>query len=796
MIRMKELNVSKELSVVAIPDTVLFHGSDMTIKVSKEIGNQIYHRIVIDDFYGIALAVKEENDGGLYREEDFYHVGTLIKVKDTKILKDGYQFNIDIIERVELERFIPDNINFRATYDLIPDIIDLDQRNQNEMINYIRALVSEISQNFRGSEAYVEYINQLDDITKIIAYILPFMNLSFQERQGFLEIRSLRRKSLRFLDILIEQKESIKFQMEMSAKFNNQINKNYRENMLRQQLKAIQEELNESEGSTSRKKKDYRALIGEANMPEDVKEVALDELNKLNRQGSNSSEGNVIRNYLDLLTSLPWGESKIEDVDIEAARELLNENHYGLVKVKDRIIQHLTVMKLKQNKQGSILLLVGPPGTGKTSLGKSIAKALGRKYARISLGGVRDEAEIRGHRRTYIGALPGRIIQGIKRAGEKNPVFILDEVDKLMASVSGDPASALLEVLDPEQNNTFTDHYLEVPYDLSDVFFIATANSLRSIPGPLRDRMEIIDISSYTSHEKFHIAKDHLFDSVLDEHGLDSTQLQIDDEALRTIIEKYTKEAGVRGLKRQLAAVARIASEKIVVGKVDLPYIVKEDMLFDMLGHEIARYDLVSKKNPPGVVTGLAWTPVGGDILFIEGAFMPGSGQLMLTGQLGNVMKESAKISQSLIRSRLAFSLKHIELNKNDLHIHVPSGAIPKDGPSAGVALFTTIASLVTGYEVDPKLAMTGEISLRGAVLPVGGIKEKVLAAHRSGIKRVILPRGNEKDLTDIPEDVRNELEFIPVETVEDVIKETIGIELPKPAILEMAAEVASGASA
>ncbi|WP_432667122.1 endopeptidase La [Wukongibacter baidiensis] len=793
---MKDLNVNKELSIVAIPDTVLFHGSDMTIKVNKKMGNQFYGRIVQDDFYGIALAVKEEDYDGVYKEEDLYRVGTLIKIKDTKILKDGYQFNIDIIERVEVEEFIPDNTNFRATYNFIPDIIDLDQRNQTEMINYIRKLVSEISQNFSGSEAYVEYINQLDDITKIIAYILPFMNLSFQEKQGFLEIRSLRRKSLRFLDILIEQKESIKFQMEMAAKFNNQINKNYRENMLRQQLKAIQEELNESEGSTSRKKKDYKELIEEANMPEDVKEVALDELNKLNRQGPNSSEGNVIRNYLDLLTSLPWGESKIKDVDIEAARKLLNEEHYGLKKVKDRIIQHLTVMKLKQNKQGSILLLVGPPGTGKTSLGKSIAKALGRKYVRISLGGVRDEAEIRGHRRTYIGALPGRIIQGMKRAGEKNPVFILDEVDKLMASVSGDPASALLEVLDPEQNNSFADHYLEVPYDLSDVFFIATANSLKSIPGPLRDRMEIIDISSYTSNEKFHIAKEHLFDSVLEEHGLNSDQLQIDDEALKTIIEKYTKEAGVRGIKRQLSAVARVTSEKIVVGKVDLPYIVKKDMLFDILGHEITRYDMVSKKNPPGVVTGLAWTPVGGDILFIEGALMPGNGQLMLTGQLGNVMKESAKISQTLIRSRLAFNLKHIEFNKNDLHIHVPSGAIPKDGPSAGVALFTTIASLVTGHEVDPKLAMTGEISLRGAVLPVGGIKEKVLAAHRSGIKRIILPKDNEKDLTDIPEDVRNELKFILVETVEDVIKETIGIELPKPAILEMATEEVSGASA
>ena len=439
------------------------------------------------------------------------------------------------------------------------------------------------------------------------------------------------------------------------------------------------------------------------------------------------------------------------------------------------------------------VLIYGPPGTGKTSLGKSIAEVLGRKYVRISLGGVKDEAEIRGHRRTYLGALPGRIIQGMKRAGEKNPVFILDEVDKLMAAYNGDPASALLEVLDPEQNDSFSDHYLDVPYDLSDVFFIATANSLRGIPEPLRDRMEIIEIGSYTSHEKFNIAKNHLISIVLEEHGLDETQLQIDDEALKTIIEKYTREAGVRGIKRQLSAVARVVSEKIVVGKVDIPYVVKDDMLYDILGHELTQYDLASKNNPPGVVTGLAWTPVGGEILFIEGAFMPGNGKLTLTGQLGDVMKESAKISQSLIRSRLAFNLKSVEFDKKDLHIHVPSGSIPKDGPSAGVVLLTTIASLVTGHEVDPKLAMTGEISLRGAVLPVGGIKEKVIAAHRAGIERIILPKENLKDLDDVPKDVRDEIKFIPVDTVEDVIKETIGIELPKPMMLEMTTDHVPG---
>ena len=789
------MNINKELSVLVIPNTVYLNKTDITLKISKKAGSEFYKRVAKDNFYGIALAVKEGSTEGLYEEDDFYNVGTLVKIENAKAMRDFFQIKMEIVERVEIEDLIPEGANYRATYRLIPDIMDLDPENEKDIIKHIKYLVSEISENFKGSKTYVEQVNKLDDITEIIAYVFPYMRIPLEEKQALLEIRSLKEKSLKFLDILINQKEAIKFQMEMAAKFNEEMSKRNRENMLKEQLRAIQEELDDVEGGSS--KKGYRELIEEANMPENVKEVALEEVTKLERQGPHSSEENVIRTYLDLLVSLPWGKSEIKDIDIEAARKLLNDQHYGLDKVKDRIIQHLTVMKLKQNKQGSILLLAGPPGTGKTSLGKSIAEALGRKYVRISLGGIKDESEIRGHRRTYLGALPGRIIQGMKRAGERNPVFILDEVDKIRAGINGDPESALLEVLDPEQNDTFSDHYLEVPYDLSDVFFIATANSLRDIPGPLRDRMEIIEVGSYTSHEKFHIAKNHLIGEVLEEHGLDDTQLQIDDEALNTIIEKYTREAGVRGLKRQLSAVARVTSEKVVLGTVDLPYIVKEDMLYEVLGHELIPHQQAGKNNPPGVVTGLAWTPVGGDILFIEGAFMPGNGKLTLTGQLGDVMKESAKISQSLIRSRLAFHLEGIEFDKKDLHIHVPSGAIPKDGPSAGVALLTTIASLVTGHKVDPKLAMTGEISLRGAVMPVGGIKEKVLAAHRAGINRIILPKDNKNDLDDVPQDVKDEIQFIFAETVEDVISETIGIELPKPVMLDMTAnQITGGAGA
>jgi len=788
---MNEIEENQELPVLVLPDMVLLHETNMNLKITKKIGREIHNRVKDHDYFGIAVASKGGLPARFYAESDLYKIGTLIKIENAAEMRDFYHLKVEIIERVEIKELIKEGLNYRAKYGLMPDIDDLDQGNQDEILKHVGYLVSEISENFKESKAYTDQIKQMTDVGKVIANIFPYMRLSLEEKQEFLEIRSLKEKSLKFLEILIEQKESIQFQMEMAAKLNEEMNKKHRENLLKEQLRVIQDELSETTGNPG--KKDYRELIDESEMPDDVREIALEEVNKLERQGPHSSEENVIRNYLDLLVALPWGESEIRDIDIEAARKILNEEHYGLDKVKDRIIQHLTVMKLKQNRQGSILLLVGPPGTGKTSLGKSIAEALEREYVRISLGGVKDESEIRGHRRTYVGALPGRIIQGMKRAGDRNPVFILDEVDKLMASYSGDPASALLEVLDPEQNNTFSDHYLEVPYDLSDVFFIATANSLKGIPDPLRDRMEIIQIGSYTSHEKFHIAKNHLLEEVLEDNGLDESQLVLEDDAIKTIIEKYTREAGVRGLKRQLETVARVASEKIVLGKVDLPYVVKEDMLYDLLGHELIQIHLAGKKNPPGVVTGLAWTPVGGDILFIEGAFMPGTGKLMLTGQLGDVMKESAKISQSLIRSRLAFSLKKVEFEKKDLHIHVPSGAIPKDGPSAGVALLTTIASLVTGREVDPKLAMTGEISLRGAVLPVGGIKEKVLAAHRAGIKRVILPKENLNDLDDVPDDVKSDMEFIPVETVEDVIKETIGLELPKPLMMEMSPDSLSG---
>lgn len=775
---MKDKQVKDELVIIAMPEHVLFKGIKSTIKIKKSLGEKVYSRIKQDDNYAIALLLKDDGDFESYQDKDLYSIGSLVKIEKIVDSKITYDINLEALDRAEVKNIRPEQDYLVAKYEIAPDIEDLDKNTQKQMFEYVKKLTMEISGKFIGSESYIQFIKSMKDLEQLMGYLMQFINIPSGEKQELLEIRSRRKKSLKFLDILLEQKENIEFQMEMNAKLTGEVNKQYREKMLREQLKAIQEELNEGKQSES-KKKDYLQLINESKMPEDVKEIAREEYDKLQNQGPNSMETNVIRNYLDLLTTLPWGKSSAKEVDIKEAKKILEKDHYGLDKVKERIIQHLTVMRLKNNQQGSILLLVGPPGTGKTSLGKSIAKVLQREYVRISLGGVRDEAEIRGHRRTYVGALPGRIIQGIKKAGTNNPVFILDEVDKLLSSNLGDPASALLEVLDPEQNNSFSDHYLEVPYDLSNVFFIGTANSLREIPEPLKDRMEIIQINSYTTTEKFHIAKNHLIDEVLECHGLTYEQLKIEDDALKAIIDKYTREAGVRGVKKQLSAIARHATEKIVVDEVALPYIVKEEMLFDILGPEISTYDKVKKSNPPGVVTGLAWTPVGGDILFIESAFMPGKGELMLTGQLGDVMKESAKISQSLIRSRLVLRLKDICFDKHDLHIHIPQGSIPKDGPSAGVTLFTSIASLFTGIPVDPKTAMTGEISLRGAVLPVGGIKEKVIAAHRSGIKKILLPLENKKDLYDVPDEVKKDIQFIFIETIEELIHQTLGIKLP-----------------
>ncbi|WP_313075587.1 endopeptidase La [Lacrimispora sp.] len=727
----------------------------------------------------IAVPLKQNFGKSKKIEEDFYRTGVTFEVISLERTEKGVRLSVKLLERVEIKDLLEEEDVMLAAYDISPDVMDLDEKSKKEMVGYVKKTSGEISSKFTGGEQYQRIVEGFEDLNSLIVYLSQFLQIPAIERYELLELKSEKERGLRFLDHLIKNKEMIQFQMEISEKFSERTNRYYRETVLREQLKAIQEELNEGKEQSGKKDADYLTRIEEAGMPEEVKEAAIEEFNKLEEQGQSKPDYNVIKNYLDLLVQLPWKKEEAKAVNLEEARRILNQQHYGLEKVKERIIQHLAVMQLNKNKKGSILLLVGPPGTGKTSLGKSIAEALGREYVRLSLGGVRDESEIRGHRRTYVGAMPGRIIQSLKKAGHTNPVMVLDEVDKLMSGgFHGDPSSALLEVLDPEQNSTFTDHYLDLPYDLSDVFFIATANSLESIPLPLLDRMEVIPISSYTIEEKFHIGKDHLLSAVLEDHGIPKDQIVLEDGVLKKIISDYTMEAGVRGLKKQLAALARIAGERIVSKKSEGPFTIKEEDLEDLLGRRVSRHEKAQNDNPPGVVTGLAYTPVGGEILFIEATDMPGSGNVILTGKLGDVMKESARISLSLLKSRLP--LNTFNFKEKDLHIHVPSGAVPKDGPSAGIALFTALASLVTGHKVDSRLAMTGETTLRGAVLPIGGLKEKLLGAQRAGIKKVLIPKDNLVDLKDVPEEIKEQLTIIPVETVEDVLRETLGISLPR----------------
>lgn len=727
----------------------------------------------------IAVPLKQNFGKSKKIEEDFYRTGVTFEVISLERTEKGVRLSVKLLERVEIKELLQEEDVMLAAYDISPGVMDLDEKSKKEMVGYVKKTSGEISSKFTGGEQYQRIVEGFEDLNSLIVYLSQFLQIPAIERYELLELKSEKERGLRFLDHLLKNKEMIQFQMEISEKFSERTNRYYRETVLREQLKAIQEELNEGKEQSGKKDADYLTKIEEAGMPEEVKEAAIEEFNKLEEQGPSKPDYNVIKNYLDLLVQLPWKKEEAKTVNLEEARQILNQQHYGLEKVKERIIQHLAVMQLNKNKKGSILLLVGPPGTGKTSLGKSIAEALGREYVRLSLGGVRDESEIRGHRRTYVGAMPGRIIQSLKKAGHTNPVMVLDEVDKLMSGgFHGDPSSALLEVLDPEQNSTFTDHYLDLPYDLSDVFFIATANSLESIPLPLLDRMEVIPISSYTIEEKFHIGKDHLLSAVLEDHGIPKDQIVLEDVVLKKIISDYTMEAGVRGLKKQLAALARIVGERIVSKKSEGPFTVKEEDLEDLLGRRVSRHEKAQNDNPPGVVTGLAYTPVGGEILFIEATDMPGSGNVILTGKLGDVMKESARISLSLLKSRLP--LNTFNFKEKDLHIHVPSGVVPKDGPSAGIALFTALASLVTGHKVDSRLAMTGETTLRGAVLPIGGLKEKLLGAQRAGIKKVLIPKDNLVDLKDVPEEIKEQLTIIPVETVEDVLRETLGISLPR----------------
>jgi len=617
-------------------------------------------------------------------------------------------------------------------------------------------------------------ITGIDSPAHLADLIVSFMDVKSSEKQEILETLDLQQRLDKVIKLLAHRVEVLKITKDISEQTQAALGERQREVVLREQLRQLQKELGESDSGAD-ELAELETQIARAGMPTAVDEHARKELQRLRRMQEASPEYGMVRNYLDWLVALPWSKVDPEDIDIERARQVLDEDHYGLEKVKRRILEYLAVRKLNPQGRSAILCFVGPPGVGKTSLGQSIARALGLKFVRVSLGGVHDEAEIRGHRRTYIGALPGNVIQGLRKAGTRNPVFMLDEIDKLSASFHGDPSSALLEVLDPEQNATFRDNYIAQPFDLSRVLFIATANVLDTIAGPLRDRMEIIELSGYTAEEKLQIARRYLVQRQLKANGLDDSQVTITDAALARMISEYTRESGVRSLERQIGALLRSAAVQIASGK-------SSSVTFDaadidaVLGASRFESEIASRTSVPGVATGLAWTPVGGDILFIESARLPGNGKLILTGQLGDVMKESAQAALSLVKSQAdELGIDPSVFEHSDLHVHVPAGAIPKDGPSAGVAMFVSLASLLKREPVRPDVAMTGEISLRGLVLPVGGIKEKTIAAARAGIKRVILPARNRRDLEDIPQSTRDALQFVWVDRVSEALAVALG---------------------
>jgi ATP-dependent Lon protease len=633
-------------------------------------------------------------------------------------------------------------------------------------------------------EEMVSAFQSLEGPGQLADFIAGMMDIGVEEKQSLLEKFDLQSRLDKVLELLSRRIEVLKVSKEVEEKTRESIGEANRKHVLREQLRAIQKELGEGEEEGAAEIEELKKAVEDAKMPEEVDKQARKELKRLERMSDASAEHGMIRNYLEWLTELPWKEEPQPPIDIEEARKVLDADHFGLDKIKRRILEYLAVRKLNPTGKSPILCFVGPPGVGKTSLGQSIAKATGRKFVRVSLGGTHDEAEIRGHRRTYVGALPGNIIQGMRKAGTRNTVMMLDEIDKLGGGgFHGDPAAAMLEVLDPEQNSTFRDNYLAVGYDLSRVMFICTANMLDTIPGPLRDRMEIIQLPGYTSQEKLQIAKRYLVQRQLESSGLKPEQIEITDEALMAIIVDYTREAGVRNLEREIGNVARYVTMRIAEGTVQRMSVSAAD-LGAILGPRRFEAEVAMRAGIPGVATGLAWTPVGGDILFIEATRMPGNGKLILTGQLGDVMKESAQAALSLVKSRAAQLGINSELfEKSDIHVHVPAGATPKDGPSAGVAMFTALSSLLTGRAVRSDVAMTGEISLRGLVLPIGGVKEKVLAALRAGISTVMLPERNQRDLEEIPSDARAQLQLVWVRDVDEAIATALSAPAPLAAV-------------
>jgi ATP-dependent Lon protease len=761
--------VSQVLPILPLKETVVFPDSMTPLAIGQERSIQLVEEAVAND-REIALVASRNAEEEARSAEDIHEVGTAALIHKMIRVPDGtLRVLIQGLRRVKLVRIVQEDPYLVGEFEELPDVIvrekeiDALARNVEALFSRIIGLVPYLPDELQLAAANAE------DPSGLANLIATTMRLKTAEKQELLEEADVEERLRKLTVILNRELEVLELGTKIQSQVQSEMEKSQREYFLRQQMKAIQEELGEGDEQQA-EIAELRAQIEEAHLSEEADKQARRELDRLAKLPPAAAEYGVIRTYLEWILSLPWDKTTEDDLDLDKAKEILDEDHYDLEKVKERIIEHLAVSKLKEDLSGPILCFVGPPGVGKTSLGKSIARALGRKFVRISVGGVRDEAEIRGHRRTYIGALPGTIIRALRDAESKNPVFMIDEIDKMGSDWRGDPSSAMLEVLDPAQNSSFRDHYLDLPFDLSRVLFICTANQLETIPPPLLDRMEVIRLSGYTEDEKLGIAKRYLVPKQLEAHGLTDEQVKFTDNALRHLIRDYTREAGVRNLDREIAALCRKAASEIAAGKRKRVR-VDERRIRSWLGRPRFTGEVRRRTSDAGVATGLAVTPVGGDVLYIEATAMPGEGKLIVTGQLGEVMRESAQAALSWVRSHAGdLGLGEDWFEGKDVHIHVPAGAVPKDGPSAGIAMATALASLALGRPVSEDVAMTGEITLTGQVLPIGGVREKVLAAQRAGVTTVVLPKENEADLEDLPRDVRKTMRFVPADSVDEVL--------------------------
>jgi ATP-dependent Lon protease len=802
------------LPILPLRGVIVYPHTAVPLTIGQPRSIRLVDEVVAGKDRLIGLVASRDPDLELPEPEDLFSIGTVAIVHRLFRAPDGtIRLLVQGVARFRLGEFEQKEPYLKAQIELIPEVVEEDlqvealARKSREQFGKIAEMVPSIPRELVSS------VLELENPLQTVYTIANFQRMDLKSAQELLETDSIAEKLRKLVNILAREVEVLEIGQKIQEEARSEIEKVQREYYLHEQLKAIQRELGEGDEQAA-EVEEFRNKIDAAGMPEEAEKMARRELDRLSRLPSAAAEHGVIRTYLDWLVSLPWSIATQDDLDISHARTVLDQDHYGLEDVKERILEYLAVRKLRQERreeleaaenedyirhvrEGVILCFVGPPGVGKTSLGRSIARAMGRKFVRISLGGMRDEAEIRGHRRTYIGAMPGRILQAIRRVETRNPVFMLDEVDKLVFDFHGDPASALLEVLDPEQNSEFRDHYLEVAFDLSQVMFITTANLLDPIPGPLRDRMEIIQLSGYTEREKIAIAEGYLIPRQLRENGLRTEEIHFTPEALQSIIRSYTREAGVRSLEREIGSIGRKVVRRIAENKTDAVVITPEKVR-EYLGRPrfFGNEEIAQRTAVPGVATGLAYTPTGGDVLFVEATRMPGGKGFQVTGSLGDVMQESARAALSYVRSRAQeLGLEPDFFEKSDIHLHVPTGAQPKDGPSAGVTMATALDSLISKRPVRPDIGMTGEITLRGQVLPVGGIKEKVLAAHRSGLKTIILPRRNEADLEELPEEVRKDLDFIVVDTIDQVLEAALVPILEKPASeRDRAGEVEAGA--